>query len=170
MKIYLDGILVVEGKEDASYLSNYIDSEIVVTNGYEISDATITYLKGKRIIVLTDPDEAGKRIREMLNALLPSAINVEVDIKKCNRRIKKGIAECDINEILTKLKPYESSKKDSESDIKLDDLYRLGLMDDKDLRKDVCKKLNLGECNFKTFYKRLLINNVKLDKLCEIIK
>ena len=31
--MYLDGILVVEGKEDASYLSNYISSEIVITNG-----------------------------------------------------------------------------------------------------------------------------------------
>ena len=42
MKISLSRILVVEGKEDASYLSNYIDSEIVVVNGYELSEATIS--------------------------------------------------------------------------------------------------------------------------------
>ena len=47
MKMYLDGVLVVEGKEDASYLSNYISSEIVVVNGYELDEATINYLKGK---------------------------------------------------------------------------------------------------------------------------
>ena len=170
MKMYLDGILVVEGKEDVSYLSNYIASEIVATNGFEISKATISYLKTKKTIILTDPDEAGKKIREKLNTLLTNAINVEIDIKKCNRNVKNGVAECDINEVLTKLKPYFTAEKKTESDIKLDDLYNLGLTNNKDLRKEVCEKLNLGDCNFKTLYKRLLSNNIKLEQLCEIIK
>ena len=170
MKIYLDGILVVEGKEDASYLSNYIASEIVTTNGFEIPKGTITYLKDKKVIVLTDPDEAGKRIREKLNKLLPNSINVEVDIKKCVRNTKNGVAECDIEEVLTKLKPYSVNQKDSESDISLTDLYNLGLMNNKDLRDCVCEKLKLGKCNAKTLYKRLLNNNIKLEQLYEIIK
>ena len=170
MKIYLDGILVVEGKEDASYLSNYIASEIVVTNGFEISKDTISYLKNKKVIVLTDPDEAGAKIRNKLNQLLPNAINVEVDINKCVRDIKNGVAECDIDEVLTKLKPYSISKKSSESDITMSDLYELGLINNKDLRELVCLKLNLGKCNAKTMHKRLLNNNIKLKQLCEIMK
>ena len=170
MKIYLNGILVVEGKEDASYLSNYISSEIVTTNGFEISKETVSYLKDKKIIVLTDPDEAGKNIRNKLNELLPNSINVEVDIKKCVRNTKNGVAECDIDEVLTKLKPFATNQKDTESDISLTDLYNLGLMNNKDLRERACKKLNLGKCNAKTMYKRLLNNNIKLEQLCEIIK
>ena len=170
MKRYLDGILVVEGKEDVSYLSNYIASEIVTTNGFEISKATISYLKTKKTIILTDPDEAGKKIREKLNTLLPNAINVEIDIKKCNRNAKNGVAECDINEVLTKIKPYFLAEKKNESDIKLDDIYKRGLTNNRDLRKEVCEKLNLGDCNSKTLYKRLLSNNIKLEQLCEIMK
>ena len=170
MKIFLDGILVVEGKEDASYLSNYISSEIVTTNGFEIPKEKISYLKDKRVIVLTDPDEAGLRIRQKLNELLPNSINVEVDIKKCIRNTKNGVAECDIDEVLTKLKPYESIKVETESDLKLSDLYNLGLMDNKGLREEVCRRLNIGNCNAKTLYKRLLNNNIKLEQLCEIIK
>lgn len=170
MKIYLDGILVVEGKEDASYLSNYISSEIVITNGFEIPKETVSYLKNRKAIVLTDPDEAGIKIREKLNELLPNSINVEIDIKKCVRNTKNGVAECDINEVLTKLKPYVVSKDDSESDITMSDLYNLGLINNKELREEVCQKLNLGKCNCKTMYKRLLNNNIKLDQLCEIIK
>ena len=170
MKIYLDGILVVEGKEDISYLSNYISSEIVTTNGFEIPKETVSYLKDKKVIVLTDPDEAGKRIREKLNELLPNSINVEVDIKKCVRNTKNGVAECDIDEVLTQLKQYSIDQKDIESDISLTDLYNLGLMNNKDLRESVCKKLNLGKCNAKTMYKRLLNNNIKLEQLREIIK
>ena len=170
MKIYLDGILVVEGKEDASYLSNYIDSEIVTTNGFDIPKEVIFYLKDKKVIVLTDPDEAGLKIRQKLNELLPTVINVEVDIKKCIRNTKNGVAECDINEVLTKLKPYYINKSDSQSDITINDLYNLGLMNNKDLRDEVSRRLNLGKCNAKTLYKRLLNNNIKLEQLYEIMK
>ena len=168
--MYLDGILVVEGKEDASYLSNYISSEIVITNGYEIPSEIISYLKDKKVIVLTDPDEAGQKIRHRLNELLPNATNVEIDIKRCIRNVKNGVAECDINEVLTKLKPYSTNQKDSKSDITMNDLYNLGLMNDKDLRDSVCAKLNIGKCNAKTMYKRLLNNNIKLEQLYEIMK
>ena len=170
MKLELNGILVVEGKEDASYLSNYISSEIVIVNGFEISKATISYLKNKRVILLLDPDEAGLKIREKLNKELPNSINVEIDISKCDRGIKNGIAECQINEVLGKLKPYviEKTTKNS-SDIKMSDLYELGLINNKDLRRTVCEKLNLGNCNGKQLYKRLTINNISLSKLCEIM-
>ena len=70
MRISLNRILVVEGKEDASYLSSYISSEIVVVNGYELSDATISYLKDKPVILLLDPDSAGESIRNKLNRVL----------------------------------------------------------------------------------------------------
>ena len=170
MKNFLSGILVVEGKEDASYLSNYISSEIVTTNGFEIPNEKISYLKDKKVILLTDPDEAGKKIRQKLNEILPNSINVEVDIKKCVRNSKNGVAECDINEILTKLKPYIVEQIDTESDIKLSDLYDLGLMNNKDLREQVCAKLKLGKCNAKIMYKRLLNNNIKLKQLYEIMK
>ena len=170
MKIYLNGILVVEGKEDASYLSNYIASEIVLVNGFEIPKTTINYLKNKKVIVLNDPDEAGQKIRKRINVLLPDATNVEIDIKKCNRGNKNGVAECEIDEILTKLKQYSVTANESQSDIKMSDLYDLGLLGNQELRKSVCAKLNLGECNAKTLYKRLIANNIKLKELVEIVK
>ena len=55
------------------------------------------------------------------------------------------------------------------STIKQSDLYKLGLISDKEKREYVCKKLNLGKCNGKTLYKRLILNNISYEKLCEII-
>ena len=171
MKIFLNGTLVVEGKEDASYLSNYISSEIVVVNGYEISKSTISYLKNKRVILLLDPDEAGLKIRERLNKELPNAINVNIDISKCIRGEKNGVAECLIEEVCEQLKPYVTEKtNDNSSDIKMSDLYELGLINNKDLRDKICQKLNLGNCNGKQLFKRLVINNISLDKIREIIE
>ena len=42
---YFDGIIVVEGKSDVSYLSSFIDALYITTNGYEIPDEEIDFLK-----------------------------------------------------------------------------------------------------------------------------
>ena len=171
MKLYLDGVLVVEGKEDASYLSNYIKSEIVVLNGYEMAESTINYLKGKRVIALLDPDDAGKDIRKILNNKLDDVINIEIDINDCIRGPKNGVAECPIEEIIKKLEPYLIKNPAKVQQIQESDLYNLGLINgNSDLRKYVCKELNLGKCNGKTLYKRLNINNVSIEELIRIVK
>ena len=166
----LNRVLVVEGKEDASYLCNYIDSEIVVVNGYELSDSTINYLKDKPVILLLDPDFAGKEIRKRLNALLNDAINVEVDIDKCTRGLKNGVAECEIDEVLQKLSEFCKVFDAKQPDFATSDLFKLGLGDNKDLREFVCEKLYLGKCNFKTMNKRLIANQIKIEKIREIIE
>ena len=80
------------------------------------------------------------------------------------------IGQGKIDEILTKLKQYSVAANESQSDIKMSDLYDLGLLGNQELRKSVCAKLNLGECNAKTLYKRLIANNIKLKELVEIVK
>ena len=103
MKYFFDGIIVLEGRNDESYLSSFIDSIYVVTNGYEIPIDEIGFINNKRnnkpVIILTDSDEAGKSIREKLDSKIYKAINIEVDILKCNKNGKHGVAECDKEEI-----------------------------------------------------------------------
>lgn len=171
MKLFLNGVLVVEGKEDASYLSNYIESEIVVVNGYEMSEHTINYLKGKTIIALLDPDDAGKQIRKTLNDKLENVINVEIDINKCIRGTKNGVAECSIDEIMAKLQPYSVKNPAKLKRIQESDIFKLGLVNgDLGLRNFVCGKLNLGKCNGKTLLKRLNANNISLEELINVVK
>jgi ribonuclease M5 len=161
---------VVEGKEDASYLSNYIDSEIVTVQGYELSDPIISYLKDKRVIALLDPDEAGKTIRKRLNEKLTDVINIEIDIKKCTRGVKNGVAECEIDEIMAKLEPYFTEKARKSPIFDVHSLYELGISENKQLRDYVCTKLNLGKCNNKQLLKRINASNVQLDQLKKIIE
>ena len=171
MKIFLNGILLVEGKEDSSYLSNYIASEIIVVNGYEIPSHVIDYLKDKTVIALLDPDEAGLNIRKRIKTVLPNAFHIEIDINKCSRGIKNGVAECEIEEILNKLKPYICENPKQEATITYSDLYKYGLIGkDGDLRLYVCEKLNLGKCSGKTLYKRLISNNINISTLEKVIE
>ena len=170
MKLYLDGVLVVEWKEDASYLSNYISSEIVVVHGYELDERTIAYLKGKKVIALLDPDDAGKTIRNKLNNLICDVINIEIDINKCNRGVKNGVAECKIDEIIGKLQAFSVKNPENTPNITISDLYNLGITENNELREYVTEKLNLGKCNNKQLLKRLNLNRVQLDLLKKIVE
>ena len=106
-----------------------------------------------------------KKLKEEIE----DAIDVEIDINKCIRGKKTGVAECQIEEILEKLRPFDRNKVDKNTDITLSKLIDLGLSDN-ELRKEVCEKLNLGRCNCKLLLKRLTINNVQLEQLNAIIK
>lgn len=167
MKKIIDGILVVEGKSDVAYLSNYFEAEFVITNGSEISKDTIDYLKhsNKQIIVLTDPDSPGKRIRDVLDQNIPNLKHCFIEKKYAVKHGKVGVAECDIDEIVRALEHSFTPQKDFIETISMSDLYELGLIGEKDSsnkREKVSKFYNLGFSNAKTFYKRL--NSLKITK------
>ena len=44
-KYCIDGVIVVEGKSDVTFLQEFIDAIFVTTNGSEISKETINYIK-----------------------------------------------------------------------------------------------------------------------------
>ncbi len=72
-KIRINSVLVVEGKYDAAKLSDLVDGLIITTNGFSVFSDTekqqlIVELGRRRgLLVLTDSDAAGFRIRRFLN-------------------------------------------------------------------------------------------------------
>ena len=92
MKEKIDALIVVEGKSDVALLSNYFDCEFVTTNGSDIPGGTIEYLKtakqnGKNIVVLTDPDSPGKRIRDILDQNIPELSHAFIENDEEERNI-----------------------------------------------------------------------------------
>lgn len=172
MKKTFNGVLVVEGSNDASYISSFMDAVIVTTNGYEIPELELDFLthlpKDKNIYILTDSDEAGNRIRERLNQLIPTATNIFVDIDKCNKRNKHGVAECDKEELLKVLEKHLIEPKNSGL-LSLNDIYSIGL-DNKNKRDYVSLKLHLGKCNNKTLLKRINYLEITLEEIKTTLK
>ncbi|MCR5185273.1 MAG: DUF4093 domain-containing protein [Bacilli bacterium] len=169
MKKYLNGILVVEGKEDEAYLSSFLDTEFVKTNGYQIPQKEIEFLKeaGKTLViyVLTDPDEAGRNIADKLKNLVPNCVLLNADIAKCTRGDKNGIAECQKEEILKILEPYLSNEPIDKGDITLSDLSHLS----KEEKEYLCDKLSLGLCNNKKMIRRLNLFKIKREDINRLI-
>ncbi len=172
MKKQLDAILVVEGKSDVAYLSSFIDAEFVITNGSDIPADTILYLKeaskNRKIIVLTDPDSPGKRIRDVLDSQIENLNHCFIRKEKAIKKHKVGVAECDMDEIFNALDNQFVNKKDNKEYISMDDMYDLSLVgsiDSKERREKLSNKLSLGHNNGKSLYKKL--NSLKLTK-CDV--
>ena len=172
MKYILNGFLIVEGKDDKAYLSSFIEGEIILTNGYDLL-CDLPYIKelSKKYtpIILTDSDKAGRDIRNKLNVFIPNAINVEVDINKCNKNNKHGVAECEKDEIINKLKDYLVNNSQNIQKINQLDLINCGVVS-KEMREFIAYKFNLGKCNNKTLIHRLSMLEICKDDILKVME
>ena len=176
MKKQINGIIVVEGKTDVAFLNEFIDAEFVITNGSEISQETIDYLKkasqNRDIFVLTDPDSPGKRIRDVLDASIPNLHHCFVNKENSIKHGKVGVAESTQDEVLQALEHAFKCETKPLGNLTISDLNALGLTGDESARNNrekVSKKLHLGYCNAKTFLKRLNNNGITIDEIKEIL-
>lgn len=172
MKKVVNGIIVVEGITDVAFLSNFIEAEFITTNGSEIPEKTIEYLKNcaekRDIFVLTDPDSPGKRIRDKLDENIPNLKHCFISKEHAIKKNKVGVAESTKEEILDSLSHYLTTTTTKTGTITQFDLVSLGLAGSEDSaqkRDAVCKKLHLGFCNGKTFLKRVNCCNLTIEDL-----
>lgn len=167
-------IFVVEGKNDANALRNAgVMCPIVTTNGSRVSKNTLSYLKllekDHTIIVLTDPDYPGQRIRSIIEAHLSCSQHIFIEKKYCIAGKKVGIEHVDIKRLQNAIKDIKTYQHENET-LTYDDFLSLKLtgIDSKIRREMLCKQLNIGYCNAKTLFKRLnylSCTKVQLEKI-----
>lgn len=164
-KPYIDHVIIVEGSSDKAKVCSLFDANVFITNGYDVDEGLIKLIsQHRKILVLTDDDEAGKQIRSKINDLIKCE-NVEVDASKCDKHHKHGVAECDPKTLFESLKPYAVDKpiKDKITNI---DILNLGI-NSKRQRDNICDKLSINRYNQKQLLEILNIIDIKLDDLKE---
>ncbi len=176
-KIYIDALIIVEGNSDKSRLSSFVDTDILVSNGLMSCKDDIEFIKEvskrRKIIIFTDPDNAGEEIRKKLNSIVEEAINVYVPEGAHFNGKKHGVAECDKETLVSLLKPHESQKTIKNNGLLMEDLYNLkivGLDESSNIKERICKHYSLGKCNSKTLLKRLNILKIEKEDLKEYLK
>ncbi len=107
MKYNLNALLIVEGENDKSYLSNFLNSHIFVTDGFD-AKRQIDYLKQvkqvRQIILLLDPDPDGRKIAQFLLDNLGDCPNIYLEYESTKK--KHGVFECDKDTIIKSLEPF----------------------------------------------------------------
>jgi len=70
-------VIVVEGKSDVAAIRRSVEADCLITGGFSLTPELIGQIeaayKRRGIIILTDPDSAGERIRTFLRKRFPQA-------------------------------------------------------------------------------------------------
>ena len=172
----IDELIVVEGKSDISFLSSFLNADFYQVNGSAVNEKDIAFLKEinkkRGIIVLTDPDFPGQKIRNYLNQNIEGLKNGFVRKSLSIKHNKVGVAESTKDEVLNGLNNLVTFKNVETPSIFMEDLINLGLSgqeDSKSLRNKVCEHFNIGWCNTKTFLKYVNMLGLTYKELEELI-
>ena len=155
-------VIVVEGKQDIAAVKRAIDAECIATEGFNLLPRTISRIsdayKKRGIIILTDTDSAGERIRKYLTQRFPEAKHAFVPKEQAYAHDDIGIEQASpaaIRAALNKVRLHEwqPSHEFSWQDIIIARLT--GVPDATNRRADVGESLGIGYANAKGFLYRL---------------
>lgn len=155
-------VIVVEGKQDIAAVKRAVAAECIATEGFNLLPRTISRIddayKKRGIIILTDPDSAGERIRKYLAQRFPEAKHAFVPREQAYANNDIGIeqaAPAAIKAALSKVRLHEwqPSNEFTWQDIILNRLT--GVPDATSRRAVIGKQLGIGYANAKGFLYRL---------------
>lgn len=170
-------VIVVEGKQDIAAVRRAVDAECIATEGFNLLPRTISRIddayKKRGIIILTDPDSAGERIRKYLTQRFPEAKHAFVPREQANANNDIGIEQASpaaIRDALSKvrLQDWQPSNEFSWQDVIVSRLT--GVPDATIRRAVVGEKLGIGYSNAKGFLYRLNNYGVTREEFEEALK
>ena len=177
MKLKMNALIVVEGVKDVQKLTPLIEADFVTTNGSALSSEVIEFIrqaktKGREVIVFTDPDFPGEKIRQSLEQAIPGLTHAFVEKKFAISHGKVGVAEATEVAILQALSQKLTPHPDIRGSLTMQDLAKLGFVGDQQaaiLREKTNQHFHLGPCNVKTMLKRLNVLGIGYDELKAIL-
>ena len=158
----LKEVLVVEGKSDVQQIANAVEADCIMTEGFTLRKAVIKqiqYAYEKRgIIILTDPDTAGERIRRFLSKKFPNAQHAFIPRDEATANNDIGVEQASKEAILKALSKVHTQTMESSEEFTMQDLIRYGLTGRPNsvVRRDALgAALGIGYGNGKQFLYRL---------------
>lgn len=169
-------VIVVEGKMDVFAVRRAVEADCIITDGYKLLPHTkkniIAAYKSRGIIILTDPDTAGERIRARVSKLCPKAKHAFVSVENAYANNDIGIEQASpmaIREALAKVHTLSWKHEDtfSQTDLILNGLN--GTPEAQQRRYYVGEILGLGFANAKTFLNRLNSYGISREQFTQAV-
>lgn len=173
MKTNIDGVLIVEGNNDVSYLSSFLNCQFFVTNGYDLCNKKIEFLKEaakrNKLIILTDPDEAGENIRNSLKSQIDGIFEAKSRKITRNNTKKSGIAELTKDAVLEALSDFITDVEYMPIKYNLSSLISFS-ESPLDLRLRLCEKYRLILGGNKSVENQLNILKISLKEIEDFVR
>lgn len=166
-------IIVVEGKNDTLAIKRAVEADTIETRGSAIPSHVLDELRRAQavrgVIVFTDPDYAGERIRRIISQEIPEVKHAFIEKELAFDKKKVGVEHAQPSDIITALENVRTMEEETVSWLTWKGYLALQLAGhphSKQLREQLAKKLAIGYANAKQFYIRLQTLRVSREE-CE---
>lgn len=176
----LKEIVVVEGRDDTAAVKAAVDCDTIETHGYAYGKKLIGILKKasetRGVIILTDPDYIGKRIRRDISSKVKNCKHAYLPKGKALKKGDIGVENArpeDIRDAIMNAKPELKAKREIYKNY---DMLKYGLSGGKEsakLREKLCHELHIEYGNAKSLVEKLNsleIERKELEKLLEKLR
>ncbi|AGK51822.1 MAG: primase/topoisomerase-like protein [Bacillus sp. (in: firmicutes)] len=171
-------VIVVEGKDDTTAIRRAVDADTIETNGSAINEVTIEKIKlaqkNRGVIVFTDPDFPGEKIRKIIAQQVPGCkhafITKEEALKSRGRGL--GVEHASPQTILKALEQAHEMSISIVEEMTQEDLIDAGLIGGdgaKEKREKLGKLLKIGYTNGKQLHKRLMMFQISREEFAAAI-
>lgn len=173
----LKEVIVVEGKSDIQRVQQAINVECIATEGFTLRKEVINQIKvaykKRGIIILTDPDTAGERIRRFLTKKFPQAKHAFVPREEACANDDIGIEQASLESIrkafsVLHVEQLQSSKLFEPADLICTKLT--GFAQSSSKRVAVGAILGIGYGNGKQFLYRLNHYGITREEFIEAVE
>jgi ribonuclease M5 len=171
-------IIVVEGKDDTTAIKRAVNADTIETNGSALNQETIEKIKRAQatrgVIIFTDPDFPGEKIRKTISAQVPGCKHAflakELAISKKGRGL--GVEHAEPKWIIEALKDAQIMHDTILEEITQSDLVTAGLVGGdkaKERRIKLGQLLKIGYTNGKQLHKRLMMFQVSKEEFADAL-
>ena len=155
-------VLVVEGKMDVVAINKAVEADCIITEGFNLKPKALANIeqayRKRGIIILTDPDPAGERIRRFLAKRFPKAKHAFVPKEEATANDDIGVEQASPEAIRAALEKVRTLDWNPAERFSAADLIAAGLSGGdgaSERRARLGARLGVGFANAKTFLKRL---------------
>lgn len=155
-------VLVVEGKMDVVAIDKAVEADCIITEGFNLKpqalDSIANAYQKRGIIIMTDPDSAGERIRRFLTKRFPEAKHAFIPKEDATANNDIGIEQASPEAIRTALAKVRTMDWEPTNNFTGADLLRAGISGSpaaSEKRAKLGAVLGIGYANAKTFLQRL---------------
>jgi len=169
-------IIVVEGKDDMSAIKRAVEAEVIITNGFALTDETLRRIKVAQerqgVIIFTDPDYAGEKIRHRISREIPGCKHAFLCKEQATLNDNIGIENASVQAIRDALNRVRVETPRHSPEFSFSDLTAAGLVGkaNANFRRGVIGMyLGIGYTNGKQFLNRLNNYGITREEFIEAL-
>lgn len=170
-------VIVVEGRDDISAIKRAVEADVIAVGGFGINkkviDKIIDAQKRRGVIVFTDPDFAGEKIRRIITKRVKGVKHARITQREGIKDGDIGVENASPEAIKRALSNAKCEIKDKVINYTIQDMMFFKLTGDskaKERRDAVGRELGIGYANSAQFLNRLNNFGITKEELIDAIK